>query len=47
MVDLLVGQTPLGRLGESADVAAVAVALCLPELGWVNGQVIQANGGIL
>jgi 3-oxoacyl-[acyl-carrier protein] reductase len=47
MVDLLVGQTPLGRLGESADVAAVAVALCLPELSWVNGQVIQANGGIL
>ena len=47
MVAMLVQQTPLGRLGEASEVAAAAVTLCLPGMGWVNGQVIHANGGIL
>jgi 3-oxoacyl-[acyl-carrier protein] reductase len=47
MIDALVAQTPLGRLGQPNDVANAVVQLCLPEMSWVNGQIIQVNGGIL
>lgn len=47
MIDMLVAQTPLGRLGTVQDVAKATVQLCLPEMSWINGQVIQVNGGIL
>lgn len=47
MIDALVAQTPLGRLGTVEDVAQATVQLCLPEMNWVNGQIIQVNGGIL
>lgn len=43
----IVGRTPLGRLGEPGDVAGVVSFLAGPEGGWVNGQVLRANGGIL
>lgn len=47
MVQALVAQTPFGRLGKPDDVAGAVLALCLPETAWINGQIIQANGGIL
>lgn len=47
MIDMLVAQTPLGRLGTVEDVAHATVQLCTPAMNWVNGQVIQLNGGIL
>ena len=47
MIDMLVAQTPLGRLGTVQDVAFATVQLCMPEMSWINGQVIQVNGGIL
>ena len=47
MIDVLVAQTPLGRLGQPDDVANAVVQLCLSEMGWVNGQIIQVSGGIL
>jgi len=47
MIDMLVAQTPLGRLGTVSDVAKATLQLCMPEMSWVNGQVIQVNGGIL
>jgi 3-oxoacyl-[acyl-carrier protein] reductase len=37
--------TPLGRVGQPEDVAAVVVWLCTAEGGWVTGQNIQAGGG--
>ncbi len=37
---------PLGRLGEPGDIAGV-VALAGPDGGWVNGQVLRANGGVI
>jgi 3-oxoacyl-[acyl-carrier protein] reductase len=43
----LVAQTPLGRLGQPQDVAEVYAFLASDEAGWVTGQLIQANGGIL
>ena len=38
---------PLGRLGEPEDIARVVAFLVGPDGGWVNGQVLRANGGIV
>jgi len=38
---------PLGRLGEPRDIAGVVAFLAGPDGGWVNGQVLRANGGIV
>ena len=47
MIDYLISQTPLGRLGEPDEVAD-AVAMLAGDAGrWINMQIIQVNGGIL
>ncbi|MCB8837315.1 SDR family oxidoreductase [Aurantimonas sp. VKM B-3413] len=38
---------PLGRLGEPEDIAGLVAFLAGPDSGWVNGQVIRANGGAI
>lgn len=38
---------PFGRLGAPEDVARVVAFLAGPDGGWVNGQVIRANGGTI
>ena len=38
---------PLGRLGPPADLAGLVAFLASPDSGWVNGQVIRANGGAI
>lgn len=38
---------PLGRLGEPEDIAGAVAFLAGPGSGWVNGQVIRANGGAI
>lgn len=40
------GMVPLGRLGESADVANVVLFLASDMGAYVNGQSIQVNGGL-
>ncbi|HHP7011301.1 TPA: SDR family oxidoreductase [Pseudomonas aeruginosa] len=37
---------PLERLGEPGDIAEVVAFLAGPQGGWVNGQVVRANGGL-
>lgn len=37
---------PLGRLGQPADIARVVAFLAGPDGGWVNGQILLANGGL-
>lgn len=37
--------TPMGRLGEPSDIAAVALFLASDAATWVTGQVIDASGG--
>jgi 3-oxoacyl-[acyl-carrier protein] reductase len=37
---------PLGRLGRPADIAQVVAFLAGPDGGWVNGQILLANGGL-
>lgn len=46
-LEQLVQATPLGRLGEPPDIADVVAFLASDAARWVNGQVIQVNGGIL
>ena len=37
--------TPLGRLGEPADIAHAALFLCAPASAWISGQVLTVSGG--
>lgn len=37
---------PLQRLGQPEDIASVVAFLVGPDAGWVNGQVLRANGGL-
>jgi 3-oxoacyl-[acyl-carrier protein] reductase len=38
---------PLERLGQPEDIANVVAFLAGPDGGWVNGQVLRANGGLI
>jgi NAD(P)-dependent dehydrogenase (short-subunit alcohol dehydrogenase family) len=42
----IAGQTPLGRVGQADDIGALAAAMLSDDFGWVNGQRIEASGGI-
>ena len=48
--DALRGQmeraTPLGRIGDPADVAAAVVFLASPAGGYITGKIIEVDGGI-
>ncbi|MGY6269723.1 SDR family oxidoreductase [Achromobacter denitrificans] len=37
---------PLERLGQPGDIAGVVSFLAGPDAGWVNGQILRANGGV-
>lgn len=41
----ILGRTPMGRVGEPAEVARVAAFLCMPAAGYVTGQCIAIDGG--
>jgi 3-oxoacyl-[acyl-carrier protein] reductase len=45
-LQMVVGITPLGRLGQPSDVADVVAFLAGPDGRWVTGQNIRATGGI-
>lgn len=45
MQELVSSITALGRTGQPEDVGGVVAALLTPEMGWVNGQRIEASGG--
>jgi 3-oxoacyl-[acyl-carrier protein] reductase len=47
LVDQLTKLAPLERLGTPDDIAAAVAFLVGPDGGWVNGQVLRANGGII
>ena len=46
-VDAMAKAAPLGRLGQPEDIAAAVAFLVGPDGGWVNGQTLRANGGIV
>jgi 3-oxoacyl-[acyl-carrier protein] reductase len=43
----LVKSIPLGRVGSPEDVAAAVVYLASPAAGYVTGEVLRVNGGLL
>ncbi|XWS64626.1 hypothetical protein CRYUN_Cryun05aG0019300 [Craigia yunnanensis] len=47
MVQRAIDQCPLGRLGQSEDVAPFIGFLATDASEWVNGQVIRVNGGYI
>jgi 3-oxoacyl-[acyl-carrier protein] reductase len=47
VIDGLTKLAPLERLGKPEDVANAIAFLVGPEGGWVNGQVLRVNGGII
>jgi 3-oxoacyl-[acyl-carrier protein] reductase len=38
---------PMERLGQPNDIAGVVSFLVGPEGGWINGQTLRANGGMV
>jgi len=47
LVDRLAKIAPMERLGTPDDIANVVSFLAGPEGGWINGQVLRANGGMV
>jgi 3-oxoacyl-[acyl-carrier protein] reductase len=47
VIEHLAKLAPLERLGQPVDIAAVVSFLAGPDAGWINGQTIRANGGII
>ncbi|MEU7804986.1 SDR family oxidoreductase [Micromonospora sp. C72] len=44
--DAVLRSTPLGRLGRPQDCANLVAFLCSSDGGWVNGQLLNSDGGI-
>jgi 3-oxoacyl-[acyl-carrier protein] reductase len=47
VIDHLTKAAPLERLGQPEDIAGTVAFLAGPDGGWINGQVLRANGGII
>ncbi|WP_212988858.1 SDR family oxidoreductase [Actinoplanes auranticolor] len=45
-LEMAAGMTPLGRLGQPADIADVVAFLAGPDGRWITGQNIHAGGGL-
>lgn len=44
--DMVAGATALGRVGLPDDIGGVVAFLCTDDAGWINGQRIEASGGM-
>ena len=42
----LARRVPLGRVGQPRDCANLVRFLCSSQGGWINGQLLNSNGGI-
>ena len=45
--EALIGQIPAGRLGTPEDIAEAVVFLASPAAGYITGQTLSVNGGML
>ncbi|WP_242127940.1 SDR family oxidoreductase [Sphingobium sp. Sx8-8] len=46
-IDALTKLAPLERLGQPEDIANAVAFLAGPDGGWINGQILRSNGGII
>jgi glucose 1-dehydrogenase len=44
--DALVERTPLGRVGETSDIAKVVRFLASDDSAWITGETISVDGGL-
>lgn len=42
----IVSNTALGRVGQAEDIGGIVAFLCSPDAKWINGQRIEASGGV-
>lgn len=47
LIDRMAKMNPLERLGTPEDIAAAVAFLVGEDGGWINGQVLRANGGMI
>ncbi|MEM1279343.1 MAG: SDR family oxidoreductase [Cyanobacteria bacterium P01_H01_bin.152] len=47
LIENLAHKSPLERLGKPDDIASAVAFLVGPEGGWINGQTLRVNGGIV
>ncbi|HEY0181835.1 MAG TPA: SDR family oxidoreductase, partial [Rhodopila sp.] len=47
LIERMAKMNPLERLGTPADIAATVAFLAGPDGGWINGQTLRANGGMI
>lgn len=47
LIEKMAKMAPLERLGTPEDIAAAVAFLVSKEGGWINGQVLRANGGLI
>jgi 3-oxoacyl-[acyl-carrier protein] reductase len=47
LVSRIAQAAPLERLGHPDDIANVVMSLIGPQGGWINGQTLRANGGLV
>jgi 3-oxoacyl-[acyl-carrier protein] reductase len=47
LIERLAKMNPMERLGTPEDIASVVALLVGPDGGWINGQVLRANGGMV
>jgi tropinone reductase I len=44
-LEKILAVTPMGRIGEPAEVAGLAAFLCMPAAAYITGQIIAVDGG--
>jgi 3-oxoacyl-[acyl-carrier protein] reductase len=47
LIDRPAKMNPMERLGTPEDIASAVAFLVGPDGGWINGQVLRANGGMV
>ncbi|KAL2336564.1 hypothetical protein Fmac_011010 [Flemingia macrophylla] len=47
IIEAMISQTPVGRVGETKDISPLVAFLCLPAASFITGQIITADGGYI
>jgi 3-oxoacyl-[acyl-carrier protein] reductase len=47
LIDRMAKMNPMERLGTAEDIASTVAFLVGPDGGWINAQVLRANGGLV